>query len=235
MIESPVSREAGSSYSRLIKGLRARANSPNVRLGLGATALLLPAFTAGFLIDAWLPNRDPTLALCRPPLSLSAVARSDDMFPVDSIPSVSSPDKTLGMSPSDYIRALNAALAEFEPALRVGNVRVSLNESSSGLSMPINAEVEVLGIINPEDGSLREISVLIRGKCAAYEDSLARRILIAATRVANPSVSDEEHAAQVIELGARAANSEAVRRQVGARVYAASSGADRLSFSVVQP
>lgn len=235
MIESPVSREAGSLYSRLVDGLRARANSPNFRLGLGASALLLPAFTAGFVIDAWLPNRDPTLAFCRPPLLLSAVARSDDMFPVDSIPSVSSPDKSLGMSPSDYIRALNASLGEFEPALRVGNVRVSLDESNSSLTMPINAEVEVLGVINSEDGSLREISVLMRGKCAAYEDSLARRILIAATRAANPSAEDEEHAAQVIELGALAADSEAVRRRVGERVYAVTSGADRLRFSVLQP
>lgn len=220
----------------MLEALRGRAKSPHVRVAALITGLLFIAFMTGLVVDAFLPSRDPSLALCRPPLPFTAVESSEEFFPVRLSLHGEESESTLGMSPQDYIFALNASLSAFEPALRVGDVKVSLSESTPGLTMPINAEATVLGVLNVENGLLREISVVVERQCLAQEDSLARRILIAASHAANTDVLQDFHAAQVIELGAKAEPaSEPVRQQVGGRVYVASIDGEKLVFTILPP
>lgn len=176
----------------------------------GAIAAVIAFVIAGVIAPA--PEETPTAE------PQQAVAKSAPQSPAPAA-------KSLGMTPEEFRREFNRIINGVNKDYKLAEFDIEKGEVNDTFTRALAGNVSLLGSVNKNDGSLKELMVMVGGGQEA--DVLKPvAVLLTASHAANPTVAKEENSKVVMAMLKQAlANVEdgkAVERTVGKLNYTAS-------------
>lgn len=152
-----------------------------------------------FVVINWPSSESPQAVVANPTVSVAPLKSSEPIQqPVKAI--IQTPYYSLGITANDFRNQFNDFMDENDLEVHLGKLEITEGENVSAFKGKFSNTAYVMGGINKDDGTMREIALMFGGSESMAENLKIFGTSITASNIINPSVSKEENAKIVMAM-----------------------------------
>lgn len=152
-----------------------------------------------FVVVNWPESEKPQAVVASPTVAVAPLKTSEPVQqPIKAI--IQTPYYSLGITANDFRNQFNDFMDENDLEVHLGKLEITEGENVKAFKGKFSDTAYVMGGINKNDGTMREIALMFGGSESMAENLKIISTSLAASNIINPSVSKEENAKVVIAM-----------------------------------